>query len=434
MRNIISRRRAALVAGLGIASLVVAACGASAGSPTGSSTANTAAKTSCPVTFGELMPVSGKEAFVGTWFDTGADAAIYAVNHGGGVLGCKVQYALDDTGGDPVDAVPAIKALLLTHPAVVIGPSSLSILGVINQFDPLKLPDLMQGGTTALDTMNYPYVWRVNSSDSQLLAGEAYFALNHLHCTKAALMYEDSANAQDEVPPVVKAFTGNGGTIMTNQKLEPGASSYSSEVATAFADNPQCVFFHATPAEAATLFSDVAAQGHLNVPFITGDTGASIDLAKAMGLAKASRYMYGMTGPAVDAQSVSAFNAAFSGQYPGQQPLNANASEAMYDAVIVAALAMDEAHTTNGAVWNGDIEKITNNESATQCFSYSSCLSMIKSGQPIDYEGAATNLDFNKYHNVFSPEQVVQFPASGGTPQPVVTISESQLAGMYHSS
>jgi ABC-type branched-subunit amino acid transport system substrate-binding protein len=433
VKDLINRRRAALLAGLGVGCLVVAACGASASSPTPSG-ATTTSKTSCPVTFGELMPVSGKEAFVGTWFDTGADAGIYAVNHGGGVLGCKVQYVLDDTAGDPVDAVPALKALLLSKPAVVIGPSSLSILGIIKQFDPLKLPDLMQGGTTALDTMQYPYVWRVNSSDSQLLAGEAYFALNKLHCTKAAMMYEDSANAQDEVPPLKTAFTGNGGTIVSDQKLEPGASSYSSEIASAFANNPQCVFFHATPAEATTLFSDAAAQGHLNVPFITGDTGASIDLAKAMGLAAASKYMYGMTGPAVDAQSVTAFNAAFSGQYPGQQPLNANASEAMYDAVIVAALAMDEAHSINGATWNSYIEKVTNDESATSCYSYSTCLAMIKSGQQIDYEGAATNLDFNKFHNVFSPEQVVQFPASGGTPQPVLTESESQLAAMYHKS
>jgi ABC-type branched-subunit amino acid transport system substrate-binding protein len=429
MIDIIKRKRATLAAAAGIASLVAVACG-SASTPGGSSTST---KASCPVIFGELMPVSGKEAFVGTWFDTGADAGIYAVNQAGGVLGCKVQYVLDDTGGDPVDAVPALHALLLSSPKVIIGPSSLEILGVIKQFDPLKLPDLMQGGTTALDTMNYPYVWRFNSSDSQLLAGEAYFALHKLNCTKAALMYEDSANGQDEVPPLVKAFTGNGGTILSNQKLEPGATSYSSEVATAFSGNPQCVFFHATPAEASTLWSDVAAQGHLNVPFITGDTGASIDLAKAMGLSNASKWMYGMTGPAVDQQSVTAFNTAFDGQYPGQTPLNANASEAMYDAVIVAALAMDEAHSTDGSVWNSYIEKVTNNESATQCFSYSSCLSMIKSGQQIDYEGAATNVDFNKYHNVFSPEQVVQFPASGGTPQPVFTETEAQLAGMYHS-
>ena len=424
------RRRTALAAIGGITALVAAACGGSNSSPSGGSTSS---KASCPVVFGELMPVSGKEAFVGTWFDTGADAAIYAVNQAGGLLGCKVQRVLDDTGGDPVDAVPAMQALLLSHPSVIIGPSSPSILGVIPQFDPLKLPDLMLGGSTALDTMNYPYVWRFNSSDSQLLAGEAYFALNKLNCSKAALMYEDSANGQDEVPPLMKAFTGNGGTILTNQKLEPGASSYSSEVATAFSGNPQCVFFHATPAEASTLFSNVAAQGHLNVPFITGDTGASIDLAKAMGLNNASKWMYGMTGPAVDQQSVSAFNAAFTGQYPGQQPLNANASEAMYDAVVVAALAMSEAHSTDGAVWNSDIEKVTNNESGTQCFSYSGCLSMIKSGQQIDYEGAATNVDFNKYHNVFSPEQVVQFPASGGTPQAVFSETETQLAGMYHS-
>jgi len=405
---------------------LLAACSLGGSSPPGGSTATG------PIIVGELMPVSGKEAFVGTWFDTGADAGIYAVNQAGGVMGRQLQFVLNDTGGDPVDAVPALHALLLSSPSFVVGPSSLEILGVIKDFGADKLPDLMQGGTTALDTMNYPYVFRLNSSDSQLLAGEAYYALNSLHCTNASLMYEDSSNGQDEVPPLVKAFTGNGGTILENLKLEPGASSYSSEVATAFSKHPQCVFFHATPAEASTLFANVKEQGDLNVHFITGDTGASIDLANAMGLSEASKWMTGTTGPTVDADAVAAFTAAFTGRYPGQKPLNANASEGMYDAVVIAALAMSEAKTTDGSVWVNDIEKVSN-PPGTACYTYPTCLALIQQGTKINYEGAATDDNFNQYHNVFSPESIVQFPASGGTPQPILTISEAQLSAMYKS-
>ncbi len=379
------------------------------------------------LTVGELMPMSGAEAFVGQWFTHGAAAGIRAVNNAGGVMGLKLTSVLEDTAGDPVDAVPAFHALLTHNPNFVVGPSSLEILAVIKYFRASNLPDFMEGGTTALDHMNYPYVFRMFPSDSSLLASEAYYALHVLGCRRAGLMYEDSTNAQDEVPPLVAAYTGNGGKIVANLKLEPNATSYLTEVADVFAQHPQCVFFHATPAEMSTLSGNLQEEGHLNVHFITGDTGTAIQLAQAMGLKFASKWLTGMTGGSVDAPAYKAFISAYQQVWHTTKPLPA--TEAMYDAVVVPALAITLAGTTNARVWVKDVTRVSN-PPGTPCYTYPSCVALINAHRKINYQGAGSNVDFNRYHNVFTPLTVEGWTSSGRL-RTIYTVTTNQQALMY---
>ncbi len=412
------RRTFLWTAAVATLALAAAACGSSAG-------ASSASKG--PIPTGELLPMSGKEAFVGQWFDHGTKAGIWDVNHNGGVLGGRqLTTTLADTAGDPVDAVTAFRQLMTHNPVVIFGPSSLEIEGVVQDFGASKVVDLMQGGTTQLDHMQYPYVFRVYPSDSALLSAEAYYAL-HTGCTKASLMYTADANAQAEVPSVVKAFTGHGGTILDNEQIVAGQSSYLSEVAKAFAKNPQCVFFHADPQTASTLFANIRQLGHLNVRFITGDTGASIQLAKAMGLAAASKYMTGIASPIAYQPAWNEFVRSYQAVWNTNKPLPA--APAMYDAVVIAALAMDVAHSTVPSVWVKDVTQVSN-PPGTACYTYATCLALLNKGQKINYQGASGPEDFNQYHNVFSAFDVVQFDPSGNL-KTVFSVTSKNIATMY---
>ena len=46
--------------------------------------------------------------------------------------------------------------------------------------------------------------------------------------------------------------------------------------------------------------------------------------------------------------------------------------------------------------------KVTN-PPGTACYTYSSCLALLKAGKKINYEGASGDLDYNKYNNTFGP-------------------------------
>src|SRR5450759_2706318 len=113
-----------------LTTLAVVACGNGTSSSTGK-----------PVTMAELFPMSGREPFVGTWFQHGAKAAVYDINHNGGVMGGQITEILQDTGGDPVDAVTAQRKLLTQNPTFEVGPSSLEIQGLslIHISEPTRL-------------------------------------------------------------------------------------------------------------------------------------------------------------------------------------------------------------------------------------------------------------------------------------------------------
>ena len=388
--------------GLGVSlvaagSLVLSAVGAWG---SGAAVAGVRKASPASVSAGILLPMSGKEAFVGQWFDHGVKAGMYAVDNGGGIMGARFSSHLEDTAGDPVDAVSAFRTLLLYHPAVVFGPSSLEIEGVIRQFGPDHIVDLMEGGTTQLDFMNYPYVYRVFPSDSELLSGEAYYARNAKSCRYAAEIYDSGPNAQAEVGPVTQAFKRLGGTIVASATIVAGQSSYLSTVAKLFSGKaPQCAFFHMDPQTASTFFANVRQLGHMDIPYITGDTGASIQLAQAFGLSDAAHWMTGMAAPPAYAQANTAFLNAYQKVWHTRTPLPA--SPAMYDAVVIAALAMDAAHSTNPTVWRPYITKVSN-PPGTKCYTYPSCAALLNKHRKINYQGASGNENFNVHHNVFS--------------------------------
>ncbi len=404
---------------LSIAAMMLSACGTSTpGGGTG------------PINVGELFPMTGREPFVGQWFLHGAKAGIYDINQHGGVLGRQLNATLADTGGDGVDAVTALRQLQTNNPDFILGPSSLEIEGVINQFDPAKLPDFVEGGTTQLDHMTNQYVYRTTPSDSTLAIGMAYYALNKLNCTQAGYFFENTSNATGVIAPLTASYTAHGGTIQNNANIEvtPHESSYRSEVEKLFAGNPNCIFMQTDPQTASTFFNDVRQLNHLNVPFILTDAGDDINMAKAMGLADASKWMTGMNGSPPSGQGWQYFTQVYNTVWGTNQPVTL--SQNTYDSVIIAALAITEAGTTDPTKWINDVNDVVNSSEAsghTVVHTYADGVAALKAGQKIDFEGASGSDDYNQYHNVAGSWDIVQFDTSGNT-HTVYTVPEAQIA------
>ena len=95
--------------------------------------ANTAgaAKKLPPLVVGGMFPFTGSKSLLSTWGTHGVAVGVYEVNHGGGVLGHQLKTAYVDDAADSVDALPAFRKLMLSHPTVVIGPFSPTIEAVI---------------------------------------------------------------------------------------------------------------------------------------------------------------------------------------------------------------------------------------------------------------------------------------------------------------
>jgi branched-chain amino acid transport system substrate-binding protein len=394
-----SRARWRALAAAAAGALLLSACGAAGGS--GGSGGGT-------ITFGELLPFTGPKAVLSSWATHGDAAATWDVNHHGGVMGKKLKAVSADDAGDAVDAVPALRKLMLSSPAFIVGPYSLTVMAVINQFDPNHVVDYVIGGTTQLDHMQHQYVYRTTASDSAEVVAMAYYAIQHGY-KRAAYIFDNSANTQGLVAPLTKSYQKQGGTVVANETIVPGQSSYRSEITKAFAQHPQVVFAAFDPQTATTLFSDMRQLGDLNVPVVGEDVLGSPGYAKAMGQPQASTQLFSVSGASPGGPAYQHYLSDYQAVYHTKQILSSSYN--MYDSVIISALAMTAAHSTDPKVWVNDVTKVSN-PPGTACYTYASCVALLKQGKKINYGGATGPEDFNKYHNTFSGFAVSGFTSS----------------------
>jgi ABC-type branched-subunit amino acid transport system substrate-binding protein len=402
----VKRTTIARTTGTCAAAILLAAC---ASSSSGSGAGGTP---SGPVTYGVLSCFTGRLASLGQAMLQGSKVAQSEINAAGGVLGQKVQLVTGDTSCDVADGVTAVNQMLTKNISGVIGPETQEINGVEPILDANHVVDEFQGGDTARDHQADPYFFRDSPSDSQLGVAMALYAHTKGYTRAVMLFYSDPA-AQTFLKPVSTTFTKLGGAILKTIIVTPDQTSYLSQVREAIAAHPQVIFTQEDPPTAAVLFREFKQLGGQSIPWIGTDVTSGSDYLKAIGYPTAHAHLTSVFGTSVTGAASAAFLNLFNQIYPSQKsagPL-ANANYA-YDAVISLALADDYAKTTNGATVAHDMAKVTD-PPGTPCFTYATCLTLIKAGTKINYEGASGSLDYNKYNNTFGPYGAFQSSPTG---------------------
>jgi ABC-type branched-subunit amino acid transport system substrate-binding protein len=409
--------RACLCVAIAASLAGLTAC-ASSPSSGGSSGSN-----SSPITLGVLHPFTGAYASVGEASLQGVTVAVSEINANGGILGRKAQIVHADTLGDPVDAVPAAEHMIAqSHPVGVIGPGGLEIGAIQRILDSNKIPFGFEGGDTAFDNTTDPMLWRDSPSDLQEGVAMAVWALEHGY-KKAAFMMSSITTAQDFIPFIQAAYKAGGGTIVANETLTPGLTSYRSEVLKVDQAKPQVIFSQMEPPTAAVLTQNFKEINNLAIPIIASDTSAAAEWIKAVTPAVANKAVLSAEGATSTSPANAVFMKYFNQDFKGQQPL-ASATYS-YDATIALALAMDKAGTTDGPTYAKDIPLVTS-PPGTVVYDYKTALADLKAGTKINYDGASGNMDYNQFHNVFGPFELVR-SSLAGVEQAVGTVSASQL-------
>jgi branched-chain amino acid transport system substrate-binding protein len=357
------------------------------------------------LTIGEIFPFTGSKSILSDWGVHGVAAGMYEVNHNGGVLGHQLKAASVDDAADSVDTLPAFRKLLLDNPVAVVGPFSPTIEAVIGNFGPSHVPDFMIGGATQLDTMKFPYVFRTTSSDSNESVAMAYYAAKTKGYKTASLIFDNSANSQGFVAPLTAAFKALGGKVQQSLTIVPGQGSYRSELSKAFAGHPDVIFSSFDTQTASTLWANASQLGYLDTPWVGDDLQSSKAYAQAFG-AKASSKLFAAVAASPSGAGYTHFLADYKAVYKAAQPLPTTFNE--YDSVVLAALAMTEAKSTDPKVWVTHVTDVAS-PPGTQCSTYSACVKLLTAGKQIDYQGAGGDDNFNANHNVFSGFSVVGF-------------------------
>ena len=386
---------------LAIGAMSVTACSSSASSKGGA--------TGGVIHVTVLSSYTGAYAQIGQAMYQGAAVGAAVVNAAGGVNGAKIVLDKVDTKGDPADAVPVFQQELATnHPVAVIGPTTLEIFGVQSIIDRNKIPDFFNGGSTAFDNNNDPWIWRINPSDSQLAMALAYHAIG-AGVKKAAVLFTTEASQQELEPFLVKDFTKLGGTVTTTVNVTPGVSSYNSEIVKILGSHPKAILGQLDPPTAATFFSELRNQVGTTMPFYGTDLTAGSDWIKAVTPAYAHATVTSVQGGTPTNAAGSAFTAEFKKLYNEAPVGGANYA---YDGVLDLALAMDYSKGTTNTDITGALPHVSN-PPGTVCYTYASCVTLLKAGTKINYEGASGPMDFDSHHNVAGPWDVVKSDPSG---------------------
>ena len=419
----LSYRSFVMLAGLlAIGATTVAGCSSAASPTTATSSGSSAGSTGAGIHVTVLSSFTGAYAQIGQAMYQGAAVGAAAVNAAGGVNGSKIILDKVDTRGDAADAVPAFQQELATnHPVAVIGPTTLEIFGVQSIIDRNKIPDFFNGGSTAFDNSNDPWIWRINPSDSQLALALAYHAIS-VGVRKAAVLFTTEASQQELEPFLVKDFTKLGGTVTTTVNVTPGVSSYNSEIVKIVGTHPQAILGQLDPPTAATFFSELRNQVGTKLPFYGTDVTAGSDWIKAVTPAYAHATVTSVQGGTPTNAAGNTFAAGFKALYHEAPVGGANYA---YDGVLDLALAMDFAKGTSNTGITSALPQVSN-PPGTMCYTYPSCAALLKAGKKINYEGASGPMDFNSHHNVSGPWDVVKSDTSGNLVT-ITTVTPAQV-------
>jgi branched-chain amino acid transport system substrate-binding protein len=235
----------AVLALLLIAGMVLAACGPAPYECTDEIGCVTVAPGE-PIHLAYAMVISGPDETLGIDSRTGVEVAIALK---GQVLGHDVQLTGEDDGcsaeggqaaGTKLAADPSIVAVFGTScsSAARVAVPLLSQAGFVIISASNTAPDLTRAG----DPNNHPGYLRTAHNDEVQGAAAAKFAFEKMGVKKAATIHDGSLYAESLQAVFAKTFQELGGTITTQEAVDPNATDFKSVLTSIAAGEPEFIY------------------------------------------------------------------------------------------------------------------------------------------------------------------------------------------------
>jgi ABC-type branched-subunit amino acid transport system substrate-binding protein len=366
---------------------------------------------SSPINLGLIAPLTGARADLGQGMQTGAKIALSVINSHGGVLGHQVNLSVQDDVADPGDAVPAAQKEINSDNVVgIVGPISQTASVVLPLAERANIPNLMWGGGAAFDQVSDPHFFRMSPSDTEQADAMVVYA-HSKGWNNVALAIGNTSGDQSLVPGIQAAAKALNMTVSAPVTIAVGASSFRSEIQTLFANHPQAVLGQFDIPSAGVLFGELKQQGLTSTPWVASNLWFANEFFTSVGASVASGPIY-IANPGSENQGYQPFLSILKQQTGASQP--SNGQSYIYDAVTVWALGAQIAGTTSMPGIEQGIVKAANGP-GTHCFDYVTCYNLLKAGKQINYDGAASSVDFDKYHNVYGPFDILHYNADGSS-------------------
>lgn len=404
-------------AGLGLLlALAVAACAGQTNAPT------------TPVSIGITFPFTGQYQQLGTYFSNGAGVAAYYINKNGGIMGRQMKIIDVNTGGDPVDAVPAVRQMLaVDNVSAVVGLSGLDFQDALPILNQNKMVSFTHIGSPSIDHLTMPYSFSTVASDAAVGAAMVLYA-NQQSYRKVAIVLDAATGSQSLLPGMKYAMDKLGGmSVVASPALPEAAVSYGAAINQIVDAHPDAMLLQLYPSSAGTFFQELKRiPGATSIPVVTSDFDTSPEFVKAVGgQAYVDAHIISITaGSGATGPSYAAYAPIYKQLYGVDPPY---LSVYAYDGATVAALAMIDAKSTDPKVYYKYVTDVTTpGKGITTVYNFADGAKLLNQGKKIKYYGAGSPMTFNQYHRVGGSFEVVRGSESG-SPTHISDLDPNQL-------
>ena len=417
------RRGPAVFAIALVASLLLVACSDEDGDSTPTETASTATgtatgeatstateaatavatrDTSGPLKIGYLADFTGALAEFGPAIQTGVEMAIEDINAAGGVHGMPVELATGDTQLDPTVAVEEARRLIeIEGVHAIVGPlaSGIAIAVAESVAADAKVPVISPSATSPAVTgaNDNGFLFRSTTSDAaqgiilaQLVTDEGV--------DNVGVVYLNNAYGQG----LEQAFAGAYGGTVTAASIEETGTSYLSELQAAKAGGAEYLIAIGYP-DQAKIFLREAIENDIFTQFFFVDGTKSPLLITDLGADVLEGFKGTAAASGPESDSTKAWNAQYEAKY-GALPETPYVREA-YDATIAIALAAEKARSNDGVAIRDQLVSVAGPPGDVVVAGAEGILAgfeLVRGGTGVNYEGAATTLDWNDVGDVTS--------------------------------
>jgi ABC-type branched-subunit amino acid transport system substrate-binding protein len=211
-------------------------------------------------------------------------------------------------------------------------------------------------------------------------------------------------------------------TVTSQVTITIGSTSFRSEISKLFQGHPDVVLAQFDIPSAGVLFGELAQEGLTATPWVVSNLWYANEFVTSVGKKVASGPIY-IANPAASGPGEGPFLDALKAKTGSSQP--SNGQEVMWDAVNSWALGAEQAKSYKWPDVGTGILKAANGPGTT-CYDYPTCVGLIRSGKAINFDGAASSVDYDKYHNVFGPFAIIQYQPDGNA-KAVVTLTPDEI-------
>jgi len=381
---------------LGVAGLVLTACGGSSDtasttpSKSGSASAPAGAKGDGTLKLGTLLPQTGSLAFLGPPEFAGVDLAVKDINDAGGVNGKQVEVTNSDSGDTSTDtASQSVDRLLSNNVDAIIGAASSSVsLSVIDKITGAGVVQISPANTSDELTNYADKGLYFRTAPPDVLQGRVLgdLILADGNSTVGILALQDSYGT-GLADNATKAIEGGGGQVVEKVVYDPKAASFATEVGKIKAADPEAIAVIAFD-ETKKIIPEMVKQGigpdKKKIYFVDGNlAGYDKDFPKGT--------LTGVKGTLPGVVADDSFKSRLLTVDPKLTEF-AYAPES-YDATVLVALSAQAAGDDSGASIASKMQEVS--EGGEKCTSFKDCIALLKAGKDIDYDGVSGPVEFN---------------------------------------